>query len=161
MERPCQAPTGPDGALNRARSPPQEASRLCSFAAGLVPCSRRSRPWARSIRLERRAAVTGAPLFGAAKRTLDGVHRSGTPAPVDGRRSGNTLPLVSLAWVWFWTAGPTTAQEHTRRLITPIQRQWPTSEFSYAAAFRQISAVPSPRSLSRMEKAAGHGLDIV
>jgi len=33
---------------------------------------------------------------------------------------GNTFPLVSLEWVSFWTAGPTTAQEHTRRLITLI-----------------------------------------
>jgi hypothetical protein len=76
-------------------------------------------PVATTIRPERRAAVKGAPLFGAAKRTLDGEHRSGTPTRVDGRRSGNTFPLVSLER-WFWTAGPRTAQEHTRRLITLI-----------------------------------------
>jgi hypothetical protein len=43
---------------------------------------------------ERRAAVKGAPLFGAAKRTLDGEHRSGTPYDIDGRRSGNMFLLV-------------------------------------------------------------------
>ena len=77
-------------------------------------------PVATTSRPERRAAVKGAPWFGAAKRTLDGEHRSGIPGLVDGRRSGNTFPLVSFERVWFWTAGPTTAQEHTRRLITLI-----------------------------------------
>ena len=45
---------------------------------------------------ERRAAVKGAPVWGAAKRTLDGEHRSGNGERFDGRRSGNTIPLVSL-----------------------------------------------------------------
>jgi hypothetical protein len=76
-------------------------------------------PVAVSTRPERSAAVKGAPLFGAAKRTLDGEHRSGIHRSFDGRRSGNTFPLVSLER-WFWTAGPMTAQEQTRRLITLI-----------------------------------------
>ena len=33
--------------------------------------------------------------FGAAKRTLDGEHRSGIHRSFDGRRSGNTFLLVS------------------------------------------------------------------
>jgi len=37
---------------------------------------------------ERRAAVKGAPLFGAAKRTLDGEHRSGTGTPATGGGAG-------------------------------------------------------------------------
>ena len=41
-------------------------------------------------------------------------------ATFDGRRSGNTFPLVGLELVLVWTAGPMTAQEHTRRLITLI-----------------------------------------
>ena len=77
-------------------------------------------PVATTSRPERRTAVKGAPLFGAAKRTLDSEHRSGTHETFDGRRSGNTFPLVSFERVWFWTAGPMTAQEHTRRLITLI-----------------------------------------
>jgi len=52
-------------------------------------------PVAISIWPERRAAVKGAPLFGAAKRTLDCEHRSGTQDTFDGRRSGNTFPQVS------------------------------------------------------------------
>jgi hypothetical protein len=43
---------------------------------------------------ERRADVKGAPQFGAAKRTLDGEHRSGIQYRVDGRRSGNMFLLV-------------------------------------------------------------------
>ena len=77
-------------------------------------------PVATTSRPERRGVVKGASPFGAAKRTLDCEHRSGTPRAIDGRRRGNTLPLVSLERVWFWAAGPTTAQEHTRRLITLI-----------------------------------------
>jgi hypothetical protein len=53
-------------------------------------------PVAATTRPERRAAVKGAPVFGAAKRTLDGEHRSGTQYKVDGRRSGNMFPLVGL-----------------------------------------------------------------
>ena len=95
------------------------------------------------FRPERRAVVKGAPPFGAAKRTLDCEHRSGTPLPVDGRRSGNTFPLVGLERVLFWTAGPTTAQEHTRRLITlifagrnrmvMIRRELPQTNFASSA----------------------------
>jgi hypothetical protein len=52
-------------------------------------------PVAISIWPERRTAVQGAPQFGAAKRTLDGEHRSGIHDGFDGRRRGNTFPLVS------------------------------------------------------------------
>jgi len=52
-------------------------------------------PVAITIRPERRGAVKGAPLFGAAKRTLDGEHRSGIHRSFDGRLGGNTFPLVS------------------------------------------------------------------
>ena len=52
-------------------------------------------PVAITISPERRAAVKGAPLFGAAKRTLDGEHRSGIGQSFDGRRSGNMFLLVS------------------------------------------------------------------
>ena len=76
-------------------------------------------PVAITFRSERRTDVKGAPLFGAAERTLDGEHRSGIHRSFDGRRSGNTVPLVSFER-WFWTAGPMTAQAHTRRLITLI-----------------------------------------
>jgi hypothetical protein len=38
--------------------------------------------------LERRAAVKGAPQFGAAKRTLDGEHRSGTDKAATGGGAG-------------------------------------------------------------------------
>ena len=68
---------------------------------------------------ERSGAVKGAPQFGAAKRTLDGEHRSGIRPSLDGRLGGNTFPLVGLEH-WFWTAGPVPAQKHTRRLITLI-----------------------------------------
>jgi hypothetical protein len=121
MERPYQAPHHRTWrVLNRAGSPPQEASRPLFFCRKPRAVFPPERPVAISIRPERRAEVKGAPLFGAAKRTFDGEHRSGTRAPVDGRRSGNTFPLVSLEWVLFWTAGPMTAQMHTRRLITLI-----------------------------------------
>ena len=99
--------------------PPQEESRPFVFVRVLRVFPPEP-PVAFILRPERRAAVKGAPLFGAAKPTLDCEHRSGTPGPVDGRRSGNTFPLVSLERVLFWTAGPRTAQEHTRRLITLI-----------------------------------------
>ena len=68
---------------------------------------------------ERSGAVKGAPQFGAAKRTLDGEHRSGIDQAFDGRLGGITILLVSFER-WFWTVGPMTAQEHTRRLITLI-----------------------------------------
>src|SRR5690349_4994487 len=71
------------------------------------------------MRPERRGGVKGAPRFGAAKRTLDGEHRSGIHICCDGRLGGNTFPLVSFE-CWFWTAGPMTAQRHARRLITLI-----------------------------------------
>ena len=44
---------------------------------------------------ERSGAVKGAPQFGAAKRTLDGEHRSGIDQAFDGRLGGNTILLVS------------------------------------------------------------------
>ena len=76
-------------------------------------------PVVMKVRPERRAVVKGAPLLGAAKRTLDGEHRSGIDQAFDGRLGGITILLVSFER-WFWTAGPMTAQEHTRRLITLI-----------------------------------------
>ena len=69
---------------------------------------------------ERSAAVKGAPLFGAAKRTLDCEHRSGRGDTFDGGSGANTFLLVGLELVLFGTAGPITAEEHTRRLITLI-----------------------------------------
>jgi hypothetical protein len=66
--------------LIQAGIPPQEGSRLFVF------CRVQGRevfppepPVAIKIRPERRAAVKGAPLFGAAKRTLDSEHHSGNP----------------------------------------------------------------------------------
>ena len=119
MERPCQALTGLTGLFFRpAFLRRREAGLL--FLRASVKCSRRSRPSQDQSGPERRGAVKGAPLFGAAKRTLDGEHRSGIHDSFDGWRSGNTFPLVSLERVWFWTAGPMTAQAHTRRLITLI-----------------------------------------
>ena len=53
-------------------------------------------PLLRGCCSERPGAVKGAPLLGAAKRTLDGEHRSGIHPSFDGRRSGNTFLLVSL-----------------------------------------------------------------
>ena len=44
---------------------------------------------------ERSRAVKGAPQFGAAKRTLDGEHRSGIEQAFDGRLGGITILLVS------------------------------------------------------------------
>jgi hypothetical protein len=123
MERPVKPPTGSDGFCFcfQAGFPPQEGSRpfvsLTCTGPRSVPAGAARRDISRP---ERRAVVKGAPVFGAAKRTLDCEHRSGTPGPLDGRRSGNTFPLVGLERVLFWTAGPTTAQEHTRRLITLI-----------------------------------------
>jgi len=52
-------------------------------------------PVAEISRPQRRAAGKGAPLFGAAKRTLAGEHRCGITGNLDGRRSGNTFLLVS------------------------------------------------------------------
>src|SRR4029434_10612402 len=63
-------------------------------------------PVAITIRPGRRAAVKGAPLFGAAKRTLDCCAPSWHCRIVDGRRSGNTFLLVGLKQVLFGTAGP-------------------------------------------------------
>jgi hypothetical protein len=47
-------------------------------------------------------------FLGAAKRTLYGEYRSGTHETFDGRRRGNTFPLVS-SERGFWTAGPMAA----------------------------------------------------
>lgn len=51
-------------------------------------------PVAMTGRPERRTAGKGAPLFGAAERTLAGEHRSGIPHTNDGRRSGNTIRVI-------------------------------------------------------------------
>jgi hypothetical protein len=71
---------------------------------------------------ERRADVQGAPQFGAAKRTLDGEHRSGIRHRLDGRRSGNMFLLVGFerVLVLVWTAGLMIASALARRLITLI-----------------------------------------
>jgi hypothetical protein len=45
---------------------------------------------------ERRAAVKGALLLGAAKRTLDGEHRSGIQQIVDGRIWWEHVPAGEL-----------------------------------------------------------------
>jgi hypothetical protein len=96
-------------------------------------------PVATNVSPERRTDVKGAPLFGAAQRTLDVEHRSGIPPQLDGRPGGNTFPLVGLER-WFWTAGPMTAQKLTRRLITlifagsnrmvMIRRELPRTEYA-------------------------------
>jgi len=67
-------------------------------------------------------------------------HRSGIQYTLDGRRSGNMFPLVGFEQVWFGTAGPMTAQEQTRRLITlifagrnrrvMIRRELPRTEYA-------------------------------
>jgi hypothetical protein len=121
--------------------PPQEESRPFVWGWGrgreMFPPEP---PVAIAIRPERRAAVRGAPHFGAAKRTLDGEHRSGTRHEFDERRSGNRFLLVGFEWIWFGTAGPMTAQEQTRRLITlifagrnrmvMIRRELPRTEYA-------------------------------
>jgi len=87
------------------------------------------------------AAVKGAPLFGAAERTLDGEHRSGIGQPFDGRLGGNMFLLVSFELLpvvgkngdskgernrrfrspwFFWTTELMTASALARRLITLI-----------------------------------------
>ena len=71
-----------------------------------------------------RGGVKGAPGFGAAKRTLDGEHRSGMDKPSTGGAGGNTFPLVSFERWFFGTAGPMTAEEQTRRLISLIFAGW-------------------------------------
>jgi hypothetical protein len=53
-----------------------------------VSCSRRSRPSRLIIWPERRAAVKGAPFLGAAKRNLDGEHRSGIDTASTGGGAG-------------------------------------------------------------------------
>jgi hypothetical protein len=50
---------------------------------------------------ERSGAVKGAPQFGAAKRTLDGEHRSGIDRAFDGRLGGITILLVSFERLGF------------------------------------------------------------
>jgi hypothetical protein len=107
------------------------AARLCVFPP--------EPPVAIPVWPERRGGVKGAPQFGAAKRTLDGEHRSGIDQASTGGVGGNTFPLVSSeprsgkngdskgernrrfrSPLVFGTAGPMTAQQHTRRLITLI-----------------------------------------
>ena len=51
-------------------------------------------PVAITVPPDRRADVKGAPQFGAAKRTLDGEHRSGIDQASDGRLGGITILLV-------------------------------------------------------------------
>jgi hypothetical protein len=84
MERPCQAPRF-DGVLFRP---------AFVFGAGrrVFPPEP---PVAITVWPERRGDVKGAPVFGAAKRTLDVEHRSGIHLNFDGRLGGNTFPLVS------------------------------------------------------------------
>src|SRR5215471_12275675 len=65
-----------------------------------------------------RAAVKGAPKFGAAKRTLDGEHRSGTGTVSTGGEAGTCSCWWALSRSW--TAVPMTASVLTRRLITLI-----------------------------------------
>ena len=77
-------------------------------------------PVAIAIRPERRAGVKGAPHFGAAKRTLDGEHRSAIGKTSTGGVGGNTFPLVSFEQCVLVLDSRMTAQEHTRRLITLI-----------------------------------------
>jgi hypothetical protein len=119
MERPCQALPGLTGFVFQAGFPPQEGSRPFSLGSGREVFPPEP-PVAIMVWPERRADVKGAPPFGAAKRILDGEHRSGIDCASTGGFGGNTFPLVSLERVLFWTAGPRTAQEHTRRLITLI-----------------------------------------
>jgi hypothetical protein len=53
-------------------------------------------PVAISVWPERRGGVKGAPVFGAATRTLDGEHRSGIDQNADGRRRGEHVPAGEL-----------------------------------------------------------------
>jgi len=94
MERPCQALTGLTGFVFQAGFPPQEGSRPFSLGRGREVFPPEP-PVVMKVRPERRAVVKGAPLLGAAKRTLDVEHRSGTHPSFDGRLGGNTFPLVS------------------------------------------------------------------
>jgi hypothetical protein len=120
MERPCQAPPGLDGVLNSAGFPTNgRKAGLCLSGSARCRVIPPEPPVAMRVWPERSGAVKGAPQVGAAKRTLDGEHRSGTDQAFDGRLGGITILLVSFER-WFWTAGPMTAQEHTRRLITLI-----------------------------------------
>jgi len=52
-------------------------------------------PVAMMVLPEPRGDVKGAPVFGAAQRTLDGEHGSGMDEDFDGRLGGNTFLLVS------------------------------------------------------------------
>jgi hypothetical protein len=62
----------------------------------------------------------GRAVRGAAKRTLDGEHRSGIPRKADGRRSGNTFLLVSPEPDSDWDSSADGSGSLTRRLITLI-----------------------------------------
>ena len=70
-----------------------------------------------NFRPERRTAGKGARC--AAKRILASEHRCGVPRTSMGGAGGNTFLLVSLERC-VRTAGPMTAKEQTRRLITLI-----------------------------------------
>src|SRR5437764_14546486 len=75
MERPCQAPRF-DGVLLRPAFRPTGGTPAFGFRAGrrVFPPEP---PAAITVWPERRGDVKGAPVFGAAKRTLDVEHRSG------------------------------------------------------------------------------------
>jgi hypothetical protein len=88
------SPSRFDGVLNWAGFPAngREAGPCFWSRASSVPSEP---PVAITVWPERRGAVKGAPQFGAAKRTLDGEHRSGIDQTFDGRLGGNTFLLVS------------------------------------------------------------------
>src|SRR3954469_6782485 len=94
MERPCQACCGLTVFCFRPAFRPTGGTPAVVFGAGrrVFPPEP---PVAITVWPERRGDVKGAPLFGAAKRTLDVEHRSGIHPSFDGRLGGNTFPLVS------------------------------------------------------------------
>ena len=70
---------------------------------------------------ERRGAGKGAPVFGAAQRTLACEHRSGISVqPRWAALAGSQILLVGLERSCFGTAGLMTASALARRLITLI-----------------------------------------
>jgi len=94
MERPCQPPAGLTGFKFRPVCPLDGGKPAFFIVAGrrVFPPEP---PVAIMVWPERRGGVKGAPVFGAAKRTLDVEHRSGIHRSFDGRLGGNTFPLVS------------------------------------------------------------------
>ena len=77
-------------------------------------------PIAKWLRPERRGAVQGAPLLGAAKRTLDREHRSGIPYRSRWAAQGEHVPAGEPGAVFRTAAVPITAGKLARRLITLI-----------------------------------------